>query len=836
MVKQGDDVVVRCPFRIKHEGRDGRRPLVSLTWRLDGRLLTSSRLPANLAIVAAGDAREIRLSHVQPEDAGYYTCTVANEAGKATFTSFLDVLVPPYFEEPEEEKMLVVEGGTVTLQCFPRGIPEPTLSWSLTENKLPADSAFLKVEKASAADAGHYTCQASNDAGIAEKDFNLVVLVPPRFNSTDTDLTAIDGEEMTLPCPSFGVPEPRSVWYRDGRRRVYPGPTVHLGGDGALTLTPARLHDAGSFTCVAISEAGTAQLNVTLTVYVPPSIREEPDPVVALRGRPARLSCEATGIPAPTVLWFKADPRGRKVLVGIGSFLDFPDGVTSEHQGCYVCVAENEAGSQERSVVLDVIVPPTLNNAGPAELKVMTVAGHNSSLLCLAEGSPLPQVTWLRNGRPVLLGNDSEGLAASSLDVRSNERVFTSSSSGDNSIASTLNIVHVEAADGGGYVCLAANKGGIAHVEYHVDVIEPPRLAGGEGAVLEKVVLAQHPFSLSCEADGVPLPAFAWLHEGTPLPRDSLTSVRGSWLHVSAAQSHHAGRYLCEASNVGGAVQLAYDVAVWEKPRILGTSGYPVRLSAIQGAPITMECLVTGTPAPLVTWSKDGRPLEPYHASESMTLDETRAEDAGVYACTANNQVGEASREMVLTVLVPPKIRSSSGNGSVDVTAGKAALLECVADGFPRPRISWTGPPAFANAATSLTDEHGTMRLPAVGKEHAGNYTCKATNEAGSDSIDLILSVITPPMIGKETDTVVVPAGHPAMLWCNNTGDPVPRITWRKEGRRLGEDDQAFEVLAGALYIYSANVTDSGRYVCTVQNPAGSTQAVRNLEVLAVAD
>ncbi|KAH9359788.1 hypothetical protein HPB48_020981 [Haemaphysalis longicornis] len=179
--------------------------------------------------------------------------------------------------------------------------------------------------------------------------------LPPRFNSTDTDLTAIDGEEMTLPCPSFGVPEPRSVWYRDGRRRVYPGPTVHLGGDGALTLTPARLHDAGSFTCVAISEAGTAQLNVTLTVYVPPSIREEPDPVVALRGRPARLSCEATGIPAPTVLWFKADPRGRKVLVGIGSFLDFPDGVTSEHQGCYVCVAENEAGSQERSVVLDVI-------------------------------------------------------------------------------------------------------------------------------------------------------------------------------------------------------------------------------------------------------------------------------------------------------------------------------------------------------------------------------------------------------------------------------------------------------------------------------------------------
>ncbi|KAL1417827.1 hypothetical protein MTO96_006084 [Rhipicephalus appendiculatus] len=795
---RGDDVIIRCPFLIK----DGQqRSAVSTTWRQDGRSLAPDRLPENLAL-ATTDASELRVSHVQPEDAGYYTCTAVNAAGEASFTTFLDVLVPPYFEEPDAEEIYVLEGGSVTLECFPRGIPEPVVSWSLYENKLPDEGSFLKLLNASAEDAGHYVCQASNDAGVAEKDFILVVLVRPGFNLTalETDLSVLEGEEVQLPCPAIGVPEPRRIWYREGRRRIYPGPSTQLSSDGTLTIVPARLHDAGSFTCVALSEAGTAEVNITLNVHVPPSIRPtvDPGPVVAVSGHPARLACEASGVPAPTVSWFKTDSHGlARLRVGTGPFLDFTDGVSSDHEGCYVCVAENKAGSQERSVVLSVVAPPTVERADPAEVTVQAVAGHNASLRCTASGSPRPEIKWLRNGITVPSAPADGTVLVPQIPATGaghTSRLFVSGENG----RSTLNIIEVEVGDTGPYICAATNKGGTAVVKYYVDVVVPPHIVNdtSEAAIDENVptnmvVLAKHPFSLACNVDGIPLPTFAWHHNGLPVPGESLTSVRGNWLHVSTAQQHHAGHYLCEARNIGGAVRIAYNVTVWEAPQISGTETHQ---TTVLGEATSLECSALGTPAPVMSWSKDGHPLEAFNGSESLMLNATREEDAGLYSCTAFNDAGVATREISLTVLVPPTIRDNNG-GLVEVVAGRPALLECIADGFPRPRISWSGPPFVASGASSDRD-------------------------------------LGAPSVVKSVDTVIVVAGQPAILWCNNTGDPKPQITWHKEDQKLEDNDEAFEILPSALYIYSSNVTDSGRYICTVQNHAGSTQAVRNLDVL----
>ncbi|KAK8776434.1 hypothetical protein V5799_030217 [Amblyomma americanum] len=409
---------------------------------------------------------------------------------------------------------------------------------------------------------------------------------------------------------------------------------MQLSDDGrVLTLSPARLHDGGRFTCVAFSEAGTAELNITLTVYVPPSIRPaaDPGPVVAVRGHPARLACEATGVPAPTVSWFKTDAHGfARVPVGTGPFLDFTDGISTDHEGCYICLAENEAGSQERSVVLNVLAPPTVERTDTAEVSVMAVAGHNASLSCTAAGSPQPDISWLRRG---------------ALAGKHEKRLLTSVGKG----ASTLTILDVEATDAGAYLCVATNGGGVAAVEYRIDVVVPPHVSS-TNATAEEVVLAQHPFSLPCDADGDPLPSIAWYHEGLPVPRDSLTTVRAGWLHVSAAKRHHAGHYVCEASNVGGAVRIAYNVTVWERPQIIGPDS-PVRLSAVLGESVQLQCSATGTPTPVLSWSNDGRALEAFNATESVTLEVVREEDAGIYACTAANQAGVTTREMVLTVL-----------------------------------------------------------------------------------------------------------------------------------------------------------------------------------------
>lgn len=95
-------------------------------------------------------------------------------------------------------------------------------------------------------------------------------------------------------------------------------------------------------------------------------------------------------------------------------------------------------------------------------------------------------------------------------------------------------------------------------------LIVPPYFREGlpEDPSSERSVLANHPFSLTCDPVGVPFPTFVWHRDGTPLPRDALTSVWGNRLDVASAREYHAGLYHCEASNLAGSVQQSYNITV----------------------------------------------------------------------------------------------------------------------------------------------------------------------------------------------------------------------------------------------------------------------------------
>lgn len=49
----------------------------------------------------------------------------------------------------------------------------------------------------------------------------------------------------------------------------------------------------------------------------------------------------------------------------------------------------------------------------------MAVLGSEVVLECIANGSPKPRVTWLKNGSPVWLGNDYSILGESNLIIKS---------------------------------------------------------------------------------------------------------------------------------------------------------------------------------------------------------------------------------------------------------------------------------------------------------------------------------------------------------------------------------------------------------------------------------
>ena len=65
------------------------------------------------------------------------------------------------------------------------------------------------------------------------------------------------------------------------------------------------------------------------------------------------------------------------------------------------------------------------------------------------------------------------------------------------------------------------------------------------------------------------------------------------------------------------------------------------------------------------------------------------------------------------------------------------------------------------------------------------------------------------------------------------TGNPVPEITWHKDGQLLKEDDTHHLMSGGRfLQIVNAQVSHTGRYTCLASNTAGDKSKSFSLNVL----
>lgn len=96
---------------------------------------------------------------------------------------------------------------------------------------------------------------------------------------------------------------------------------------------------------------------------VPPGVDhvEPVEPVTVVQGSLVTLTCEARGVPPPTLTWMKdGQPLSlhRNLLLdGQETRLQLPDVMTSD-AGLYSCVASNQAGSSTKSFNLTVLGNP----------------------------------------------------------------------------------------------------------------------------------------------------------------------------------------------------------------------------------------------------------------------------------------------------------------------------------------------------------------------------------------------------------------------------------------------------------------------------------------------
>lgn len=92
-------------------------------------------------------------------------------------------------------------------------------------------------------------------------------------------------------------------------------------------------------------------------------------------------------------------------------------------------------------------------------------------------------------------------------------------------------------------------------------------------------------------------------------------------------------------------------------PPGLDGAGSTEDVTVIRGNLVSLLCVADGSPAPTVSWIKEGVTLVPvshlHFLNLNTTLQITQAQvnDTGRYTCVANNTAGQASRHFNLKVL-----------------------------------------------------------------------------------------------------------------------------------------------------------------------------------------
>ncbi|CAL4070989.1 unnamed protein product, partial [Meganyctiphanes norvegica] len=194
------------------------------------------------------------------------------------------------------------------------------------------------------------------------------------------------------------------------RVRVRHSLTLQGADSWLLTIRHVTHHDQGTYMC----QLNTKQLrrHYHLIVVVPPVISDgtnnETGDLEVSEGAPARLSCEATGVPQPTITWRREDHNLIRVdddkeeaasSHDTGGALVW-DRVSREDAGAYLCIAKNGVPpSVSKRVKLLVRFPPEVTT--PDSLLGVPL-GSNVTLTCRVLGFPLPGVHWVRDGAELI--------------------------------------------------------------------------------------------------------------------------------------------------------------------------------------------------------------------------------------------------------------------------------------------------------------------------------------------------------------------------------------------------------------------------------------------------
>ncbi|XP_044595809.1 Down syndrome cell adhesion molecule-like protein Dscam2 isoform X6 [Cotesia glomerata] len=653
-------------------------------------------------------------------------------------------------------------------------------------------------------------------------------LVNKRLNST-----------LAMPCPAQGYPVPAFRWYKfiEGTTRRQP---VQLNErvrqvSGTLIIREARVEDSGKYLCIVNNSVGGESVETVLTVTAPLSAEIEPRVQTVDFGRPATFTCNVRGNPIKTISWMKDG----KALGHEDPILRI-ESVKKEDKGMYQCFVRNDQESAQATAELKLggrFEPPQIKQAFQEET---LQPGPSMFLKCVASGNPTPEITWELDGKRL---SNTERLQVGQY-VKVN---------GD--VVSHLNISSIHTNDGGLYKCIAASKVGSAEHSARLNVYGLPFIRHMD----KKAIVAGETLRVTCPVAGYPIESIVWERDTRVLPINRKQKVfpNGTLIIENVERHSDQATYTCVARNAQGysargTLEVQVMVAPLIAPFVMGDE------PANWGDTVTATCTVIKGDRPIeIEWALNGDPISNHNFPDIsigtgksvslLTIDGVTARHAGEYTCSASNAAGGTSYSASLIVNVPPRWILEPTDKAF--AQGSDARVECKADGFPKPQVTWKR--AAGDTPGDYTDlklnnpdisvEDGTLSINNIQKTNEGYYLCEAVNGIGSGlSAVILISVQAPPHFEIKLRNQTARRGEPAVLQCEAQGEKPIGILWNMNNKRLDpKSDSRYtireEILANGvladLSIKRTERSDSALFTCVATNAFGSDDTSINMIV-----
>lgn len=351
-----------------------------------------------------------------------------------------------------------------------------------------------------------------------------------------------------------------------------------------------------------------------------------------------------------------------------------------------------------------------------------------------------------------------------------------------------LNVEH-----DGNYKCIGKNSWGRETIEFHISIMQQAKII--EAKEEQKVNRNENSMKLSCLVRGNPMPIVSWISNGHILSTTSKLNIEKIFKTVQDStvffngygnsityldpfklkQSNEkfysqlskideklvkleiffknrdlkvAGNYQCYAYNALGRDSKVLEVKIQQKPFVNEKQSVQIEDSEVlESLPLFLTCLISGTPAPKISWYKNNYQLHENEtvklldANRFLSIPETFSWDSGNYSCKGVNEVGEEKIDFRVTVFSPPKFidisivshlpsnrfhndklkidQKKGDKNEVKVMKGDDVSLECFAEGSPHPTTHWVKMNLYDKSKNELLDEDDNVLV-----SFPGNFLC----------------------------------------------------------------------------------------------------------------